>query len=287
MKKFLSHLPVHKRAELRAIAKVICETIPTHMVILFGSYARGSWVEDVYTEGHTTYEYKSDYDILVVPKDPRDAYRRGTEDKFESQIAKAHASKTWVNIILHDIDFLNNKIEFGEYFFADIYKQGIMLFDSGETKLAKPRKLSSEERKKVAIEDYKMWINNEADFFDNFKFKLSKNRYKNAAFQLHQATEALYSTILLVYTHYKPKIHDLEKLGKQVNALEPAFLKVIPNSTPEEKRLFDLLKKAYIDARYKKGYKITKKELEYLGDKVKKLERLTRKKCKEKIESFG
>ncbi len=55
MKKSLSHLPVHKRAELRAIAKVICETIQTHMVILFGSYARGSWVEDVYTEGHTLY----------------------------------------------------------------------------------------------------------------------------------------------------------------------------------------------------------------------------------------
>ncbi len=280
-------MPAHKRAELRAIAKIICETIDTHMVILFGSYARGDWVEDSYVEDHVTYEYKSDYDILVVPKDPRDAYRRGTEDKLESQISKAHASKTWINIILHDIDFLNNKIEFGEYFFADIYKQGIMLYDSGETKLAKPRKLSSEERKNLAIEDYKIWFKSSKNFYLLHEYALKRGINRQSAFILHQATEALYATTLLVYTHYKPKIHDLEKLGKQVNALDPDFLKVIPNSTPEEKRLFELLKKAYIDARYKKGYKITRKELQYLGDKVKKLENLTKTKCKEKIESFG
>lgn len=36
------------------------------MVILFGSYAKGEQVEDIYSEKGTTYEYKSDFDILVV-----------------------------------------------------------------------------------------------------------------------------------------------------------------------------------------------------------------------------
>jgi hypothetical protein len=45
-------------------------------------------------------------------------------------------------------------------------------------------------------------------------------------------------------------------------------------------------KKAYIDARYKKDYKITKKQLEYLASRVKVLEKLTRTICREKIESF-
>jgi predicted nucleotidyltransferase len=30
------------------------------MIILFGSYARGTWVEDKYTERGNVYEYKSD-----------------------------------------------------------------------------------------------------------------------------------------------------------------------------------------------------------------------------------
>jgi hypothetical protein len=38
------------------------------MIILFGSYARGQWVEDIYTEGHITYEYISDFDILVLTR---------------------------------------------------------------------------------------------------------------------------------------------------------------------------------------------------------------------------
>ena len=41
-----------------------------------------------------------------------------------------------------------------------------------------------------------------------------------------------------------------------------------------------------IDARYKKDYKITKKQLEYLAERVKELQRLTKKICGAKIESF-
>lgn len=92
---------------------------------------------------------------------------------------------------------------------------------------------------------------------------------------------------LLVFTHYKPKEHDIAKLGKQVNNLDPRFLPVFPRSTPEEERLFDLLKKAYIDARYNPKYKITKKELEYLAERVRKLQRLTKEVCKERIESYS
>ena len=50
--------------------------------------------------------------------------------------------------------------------------------------------------------------------------------------------------------------------------------------------MFKLLKKAYIDARYKKEYRITKKQLEYSAKQVKKLQRLTKKICIAKIESF-
>ena len=38
------------------------------MIILFGSYARGDWVSDEYTEGHITYSYQSDLDIMVLLK---------------------------------------------------------------------------------------------------------------------------------------------------------------------------------------------------------------------------
>jgi len=52
-------------------------------------------------------------------------------------------------------------------------------------------------------------------------------------------------------------------------------------------KAFKLLRKTYIDARYKKDYKITKKQLEYLAERVKKLQKITKTVCKEKIESFA
>jgi predicted transcriptional regulator len=64
-------------------------------------------------------------------------------------------------------------------------------------------------------------------------------------------------------------------------------LPVFPRTTPEEERLFELLKKAYIDARYNPKYKITKKELEYLAERIKKLQRLTKAICKERIENYA
>jgi predicted transcriptional regulator len=62
---------------------------------------------------------------------------------------------------------------------------------------------------------------------------------------------------------------------------------VFPQDTVPHRKAFTLLKKAYIDARYKKDYKITKKQLEYLAEQVKVLQRLTKKICGKKIESFA
>jgi uncharacterized protein len=66
VKRSLSHLPKHKREELKEITSIITENAKVEMIILFGSYARGNWFEDIYKEGHITCEYKSDYDILVI-----------------------------------------------------------------------------------------------------------------------------------------------------------------------------------------------------------------------------
>ncbi|HEX8516867.1 MAG TPA: nucleotidyltransferase domain-containing protein [Bacteroidia bacterium] len=64
MKTSLSHLPEHKQAELQAIVTALIPRFAEiEMIILFGSYARGTWVEDKYVEKGTTYEYKSHYNL--------------------------------------------------------------------------------------------------------------------------------------------------------------------------------------------------------------------------------
>lgn len=53
--------------------------------------------------------------------------------------------------------------------------------------------------------------------------------------------------------------------------------------TPEQKRLFKLLADAYVHARYTKTYTITKEELDYLADRVRRLQTITEEACREQI----
>ena len=256
------------------------------MIILFGSYARGDWVEDTYTQGHITYEYISDFDILVLTRLKKTANNFSKQNSVDDLILQHKAIKTPVSVIYHSIGQVNDRLKEGRYFFADIKKEGILLYDTGKLKLERIHKPSPKKRKQIAQEDFKQWFKSAKEFFDTFHDDLRKRRYKKAAFELHQAVERFYSATLLVFTGYKGKRHNIEKFGRQVSGYDPAFLKVFPRATKEQDERFKLLKKAYIDARYKKDYKITKKQLEYLAKCVRKLQRLTKKICKEKIESF-
>ncbi len=100
---------------------------------------------------------------------------------------------------------------------------------------------------------------------------MSRKNWKLAAFILHQATEKAYGAFLLVYNAYIPKIHDIAKLGEAAEYREPQLAEVFPKIEKEDKRVFKLLKDAYVGARYDKTYKITQEELEILIPRVEKL----------------
>ncbi|NOQ25417.1 MAG: HEPN domain-containing protein [Bacteroidales bacterium] len=291
MKKTAKHLPEVKRYELSLIKQTILGFCPDiEMIILFGSFARGDWVEDKYQEDHITYEYKSDFDLLLIFNNEGQANSVPLKQKLEKRIRGAGVN-TRISLILHTINFVNKKISKGNYFFADIKKEGIMLYDSENHKLARRKKLNNKERQKYAQEDFEHWFKSANMFFEDFESNYLKGfsnslYYNKAAFELHQATERYYHALILVFTGYKPKTHDLEELGRQAKNFNPEFNKVFPKCTKEEKRLFELLQKAYVDARYKRDYAIEKEELEYLGQKVEILKEITEKICGEKIEGF-
>ena len=92
---------------------------------------------------------------------------------------------------------------------------------------------------------------------NNARFYFKEKEFKHAAFNLHQSVENFYKTVLLVYTNYKPKTHKLDKLSKMAGGHDPAFFKIFPMGTDEERRRFDLLKQAYVGARYDPKYIIT------------------------------
>ena len=260
------------------------------MIILFGSYAKGTWVRDWYVEGHITYSYESDLDILVVTKSPK--YRGPKGASFESDLTKRLERKglrgksfgaPWVTFVVEPIKYLNQQLEKSQYFFSDIKKEGILLYDSGEFTLAEPKDLNLEERKQIAKDDFDVWFGSGTEFLLGVDFYTKQDLLNKAAFLLHQATESFYSAILLVFTGYKPRLHDIEKLGSLASNYSDELLKIFPRDTKEQEERFILLKLAYTEARYNKNYKITEEQLLYLIKRIEKLKSVTEEICKNRI----
>lgn len=264
--------------------EIIREEVDLSMLILFGSYARGDWVEDLDPET-LLYRYQSDFDLLAVTETPHQA----TKIEQNSQLAKKLAKtihRTPISLIAEDIQFINRRLRKSQYFYIDIVREGILLYESGKFELAEPREIPAQERKKLAEEDFEYWFSGARTFLKYAKDAIKNSDNNYAAFNLHQVAERLYGTILLVFTRYKPSTHDIEKLAQLVTSIDPRFLSVFPKGSEEEKECFKLLRKAYVDARYKPSYVITREQLSWLAERVNQLKDLTENLCREKIESF-
>ncbi len=286
MKTSISHLPEHKQAELKAIKEaLITRYAEVEMIILFGSYARGTFVEDKYVEKGITYEYKSDYDLLIILSKNGQANADSFIQSVSGKLDELHLP-TPINPIFHGIDFVNHELREGNYFFDEIKRDGVLLFTTNRYELEEKREFSPKEAQAKAQEYFKAWFESANDFSQGFEDFFKRERYNKAAFELHQATERYYGALQLVFTGYKPKTHDIEILGKLAKALDMEFGKVFPRATVQERQRFNLLKRAYVEARYNIDYKIGKEDLQYLGERVQMLRDLTDKVCKQKIESF-
>lgn len=286
MKTDLTHLPEHKQAELKAIRDAI---IPRYgeieMILLFGSYARGNYVEDKYEDKGITYEYKSDYDLLIITTKNAQADSDSLTNSISGKLEELNLP-TPVNPIFHGIDFVNKELRDGNYFFDEIKRDGVQIFTSNRYQLDEKQPKSPEEQKEKAQQYFDGWFSSANNFLKLYVHACKDESLKEAAFLLHQATERYYGTVQLVFTGYKPKTHDIEVLSRFAKAVDMEFGKVFPRATIEERRRFTLLRKAYVEARYNMDYNIGKADLEYLSERVQLLKNLTQQICKRKIESF-
>lgn len=272
---------------IRDISNMIVELSQGRIafVILFGSFARGDWVFERYGQDNITYTYASDYDFLVVTKSNNNRKHGICQDKMMKKVEDFSYRKYDHNphFVIEPIEYVNSELEKGRYFFSDIKKEGILLYDSGDFKLSEPKELSEKDLKEMAKADYEHWLGRGQDFALQYKTLFDVGRFHSAAFDLHQAAESLYNCALLVLTGYKPKSHDLIQLGKLAAAQSNEFLGIFPTATPDQAECFRLLNKAYIDARYNKNYKISSDQLQYLAARVAILKDVVKKACMTRI----
>ncbi|MDP3747191.1 MAG: HEPN domain-containing protein [Phenylobacterium sp.] len=300
MRTDLDHLPESKRRELERVVQILFEEFEAktrnrshqHLklgrilkIVLFGSYARGDWVEDKVSG------YASDYDLLVVVShdDLTDVveYWGEAEDTLMRAFLISREFTAPVNFIVHSLGDVNRQLGRGRPFFIDILRDGIALYETAGHEFTKPKPLSPQEILTEAKGHYGEWFTSAGEFFDNFQFNAKLARNNNAAFQLHQTTERLYHCLLLVLTLYSPKSHRLNFLRSQAERLDPRLIEAWPRDTKASQRAFELLRRAYVDARYSPHFKITDDELEWLGARIVRLQQIVQLVCEERLTALG
>jgi predicted nucleotidyltransferase/HEPN domain-containing protein len=280
VKTSLDHLPEQKRVQIATIADVIRSRTTVEMLILFGSYARGNWVEDL-ANG-----YFSDYDLMAVVETPELAKDLSLWSDITDEI-RPHAGRIPVSLVVHDVRQLNREIRIGQYFYADVANEGILLFDSRRFQLAKPKALTELERYELGLHNFDYWFQSANEFWRGAGYYAARGLGPHAAFSLHQAAERYFHSVLLVFTGYKPKSHDIEALANQTAPFHEALEGALPRTEAKDEHHFDLLKRAYIEARYSRAYRVTSAELEAMRNMVADLAQRVRSACADKLRALS
>lgn len=301
MRTDLDHLPPQKQRELERVVQLVFEefddafALAKHewkkagrilKVILYGSYARGSWVD----EPHTAKGYQSDYDLMIIVNDKRLTDRIKYWSKLDDRLMREYGVtgtlKTPVNFIVHTLQEVNDGLAHGRYFFIDVAKDGIAIYQSDDVELHRPKPKTPEQALAMAQEYFDEWMPAAQGMLETAKFSAAQGRLKDAAFLTHQSTERLYHCVLLVCTFYTPHVHNLGFLRTQAERIDPRLTYVWPRYTKRDRARFEKLKEAYVKARYSKHYRITKEELDWLGEQVQELGRVVHQICSERIEQL-
>ena len=162
--------------------------------------------------------------------------------------------------------------------------EGVLLYTSGAFAFNTKYAPTPEQRKAQAEQDFDRFSTSAHGFVETADFQIGKRLNNLAAFSLHQATERFFAAFLLTHIAYMPHTHNIEKLAKSAAHHHPDMRPLLPRVEPEDKRLFELLKKAYVDARYSTNYRITAEEL---GPRVRELGEVIARLCREKIATLG
>lgn len=299
MKTDLHHLPERQQQELAKILEILLtefEAARTRggggtcdwrrggqvlKVILFGSYARNDWVDEPENG------YLSDFDLLIVVSHEKltdiAEYWWAAEDRI---LRDPEIGRT-VNLIVHDLADVNSALARGEYFWADIVRDGVVLHEMPGHPLAEPKPMTAADALQVAtrysgtrLGEVDLWLENAATM-------LAKSdqpaRRRNAAFQLHQAVEAAYACFLLVHTFYFPRSHNIKFLRSLAEDVDRRLAEAWPRESRIDRRRFELLKRAYVEARYSDQYDASVEDLEWLTAAAMRLCDLVAESCEARI----
>ena len=299
MRSDLDHLPERQQRELERVRDILLAGFEAAKngggggtstwrrggmvlkIILFGSYARTDWVDEPENG------YLSDFDLLIVVNNEKLTNIADYWWNSEDQILRDPAIGRTVNLIVHDIHEVNNALRRGEYFWTDIVRDGIALYEIPNHPFATPQPMTVAEAHTCAATHFVRLSTSLDEWIELADIALAKGRSgewpKKAAFNLHQTVETAYACILLVHTFYFPRSHNIKFLRSLAEDVDTRLVEAWPREQRMDRRRFELLKRAYVEARYSDQYDASADDLDWLMARARALRDLVAVLCQERI----
>ena len=176
------HLPPVKQRELERVVEIIFDEFREAIehatgdrkrarilkIILFGSYARGDWVDAPLSDN----QYKSDYDILIIVSQKELADRATYWAKVEERLIREYmvekTLRTPVNFIVHSLQQVNDGLAHGRIFFMEVAREGVALYEADDRELHQPKPKTPKEALAMAKEYFEDRYPTASQFFHHY-----------------------------------------------------------------------------------------------------------------------
>lgn len=246
------------------LVDIIVKAAKPDMIFLLGAslYRRRS--ESIFNESAPTSQHISDCFLLILISDLSNKELYDCQDKIENNCKS----------LLPVTALVLQTVTFEEWFKADhrfaliVSQSASRIYDSGNLSIAMPQDFTSTVMDKGYERQFSEGLMKAKEFLAGAELFRIRKQHAMAAFMLHQSAEQALRTLLKVGTGYHANTHSLDRLIRYGSLIAYQLPDIFPQRTDNEKRLFSLLQKAYIDTRYKEDYKISNDDLLYLSEKV-------------------
>lgn len=226
--------------------------------------------------------YRSDFDVLVIVNSKKLAEAEYW-DKATDRLMWDKTIQTPVSIIVHGVREVNSFLRDGQYFFSDIRRDGIVLYEFDDRPLTHPKTLRPKQDYEIAHKHFSGRSRTIDFFVKHVLYGLKDGDWKETAFMLHQAIEQAYSTLLLTLTNYSPPSHNLKFLRGLAEGQDVRLTEAWPRDQHRYQSWFNTLNEAYVKARYSEHYEISEEAVTWLTARTSVLYDLVKTICAEHL----
>ena len=246
------------------LIRLIIEVTPAQYVFLLGTTEVTRTAKSIFNKETPACEEIEQYYLLVLIPHNSQETNNQTQEHIESLCQPFYPVTAMVLDTSQFIDWLKSGHPFAcqvLHHAETLYKEeGVVLGDSPANNV--------EELTNSNQVAYVQGLNKVVEFLAGADLFRIRQQNRMAAFMLHQAVEHALLTILKMTMGVKVNTHNLDKLIRYCSMIGFEASAIFPRKTEMDKKLFQLLQRAYVESRYGQDYNISYPDLIVLSNRA-------------------